>query len=177
MDAFEFAISLSRLCPSDEYFEKSGLSEAHISFMKKSFNLELINKTFDKSPKKGAIDELISYYNVEFLRFSDFSFEKEITEKNDCYIFCGSSHSFLCIMKDSNKILEIDYEENSILSECAKDQSSFLRALLVYLEYFSFRYQDIISKNEVLLKEKYLDRACLAAGGKQYIRFFKTLFR
>lgn len=175
MDAVLFVEKLKKYLPDREVLSKLGYEEMPINAYDKIFNLRKLEI------KKGLkatneIAKLFREYEVNRLRFGDYSFLSEYEDYGDYSVFCTSSNTFLIIDKLSEgEIHEIDYDEHAFVDYCAKNAECFLQALLVYYELLSKRILKIhtLSDNEV--NEKYAEKCTELAGGQKYDSFFRGL--
>ena len=157
MNAEEFVFELNNLLPHGEYYH-SNYSEKIIDFYKKQYSL--VKKK--SLPNTGNIIlDLINNYDCFYLRFGDFSFEKEVINKNGLQVFCGSSGTYLGFKGLDGEILEFDWDENSEFGACAINSECFLKAILVISKFYSNVFMGLINENNKKEeKERCIEKCC-----------------
>jgi hypothetical protein len=165
MNAEQFVLELKKLLPHGEYY-MSNYSEL-VDIDKKQYFLIKKNSL----PTTGnAILDLINNYDCFYLRFGDFTFEKEVNNINGFQVFCGSSETYLGFKDLDGEVLEFDWDENSELGACAINSECFLKAILVLHEFYTGISMGIINNNE-----PYIKKCCEVAGGIRYETFYRQL--
>lgn len=168
----EFLLELKDIMPSEKLMIENGFTEMPNSIRR---NYILDEKPNSDHEIPGLIFELFNKYDPQFLRFADFSFYKEIEELDGMFVFGCSSYSLLMFKNLESEVIEKDTEEFTILNYCAKDTTSFLRALIVVFEMYSLRFQGLVDAEDEVANNDFLERATIASGGNRYRRFFKDV--
>lgn len=141
MNATNFVESISQIIPDkQELLRSTNFSEDSIDQCLKELHIHKKVTHTEISPLYPVLD-LIFNYDLSNLCIQNYKFneEKDIVE-SDQFIYVGWVEAFLiAISKETGEIVETDWEApNFIVSYIAKDQSSFLDAL-VELEKLSLK--------------------------------------
>jgi hypothetical protein len=174
MQLDDFIKQLEDLKPSEDLLLKNGFTNIPYDIIK-NYVLDRKKETHKNYNTDGIIGELFNDYDTQYITFGDFNFYKEIKNINGYFVFAGSSDSELAFENPESEVIEYDHEEWSVLTYCAKDTESFLKALLPLFDMYSLRLQKLISRKDKEVNERYLEKCIQSAGGSKYKRFYKNI--
>lgn len=172
MTLLKFIDRLSEIKPHGNVFlEKFGIGHSK-SILKEYL---LTKKNIEKNPIfDNIIHELLVNYHVNNISFSDYSFNENIIEYNNVFVFGQSSGTYLAYETPDGKIIEYARDDDNLIDYCAENADAFLEALLVINEYRSNKFMNNLENNA---KEVYVKRCCECAGGIKYEGFYRSIIR
>jgi len=168
-----FIAELKKMEPSEALMIQEGFTGLPNSIMR-NYDLEKKEPSMKKE-ERNVLYVLFNEYDLQFLRFQDFSFDKNISEINGINKFCSSSGTFLGFQYDHDEVVEYDFEELSIVNYCAKNIDSFLASLLKVFELQSLRLQGLVVMDDEKTNNSFFEKCVSEAGGVRYSNFFKNI--
>jgi hypothetical protein len=175
MNAIDFKIILERSMPINENFKLIYGYDMPDNFTKMFTLKEKKEVNLNKKFQNEILDEIFSKYHTEYLRFGDYSFNNEITMRDNSLIFCSSSHSYLCLDLKTKKVMEFDLEESIFLNICATSEQNFFESILILFEVYSKRSTKEINRRDASKNEEYIARCVEAAGSKICEGFYRAI--
>ncbi|MEP6612127.1 MAG: hypothetical protein ABJA76_09595 [Mucilaginibacter sp.] len=171
----QYIQSLQNIKPSEKKLLQSGFTEVPLHIIKNYVLEKKGNADINHNFPDSLIFNLFNTYDTWYLRFADFTFNREIVERDGLFIFGDSSSSELCFKSFDSEVMEIDHDEHTVLEYCAKDTESFLKALLFIFELYALRFQNLADVGDDIVNQKCLNDCVEAAGGIRYKRFYRDI--
>lgn len=168
MNAIDFVNAISQIIPNKkDLLRNTNVSESLIDICIQE--LQIIKKTShtDISPLQPVIDLIINYdLSRLYIQQYHFNDEKDLAENNQ-FIYIGWVEAFLvAISKETGEVVETDWDApNHIISFIAKDQCSFLDALVELAKLSQKRLFESLTDNEEKNIVKHIQSI---AGGNKY---------
>lgn len=176
MSGLEFIERLKEICPSRSNLIREGFEGRFLDVISSGYNLPLKDSTSLHSGE-GIIIGLVNDYDVSYIRFGDYSFEKDIITNNEnSKVFCTSSGTYIAIEPLNGDIVEFDKDDNSLIQRCALNEVCFLNSLLFILQLKSLKLQGETSSNWQNFVDNLFAKAIEASGGNMYKNFLKQFF-
>ena len=170
-----FIQELKKSEPSEKLMIANGFESMPTSIMR-CYNPEKKNFiNLEDNIDSNILSLLFNQYDVQYFRFGDFSFQNKIKMSDGLYTFCLSSGTFLAFKDNDGEIIEYDCDEFSRGSFCAKDATSFLKALLHVFKLQSLRFQGLIQMDDEKINDEFFRKCVQEAGGEKYSRFFRQI--
>lgn len=152
-----------------ENMRKEGFEEDELMFNLIIFNNNLSTK----------IEDLIALFrDEEELALTYFSFLKEIEVKGK-YKFFGFNpcHNFYYVIdEDSNEILEIDIDKETIVFHCGKNIDSFFDSWCKIIDFDAFFYLNKAKYEDEKVRLQYKNDCIRLAGREKYSKFYESIF-
>ncbi|SJZ93259.1 hypothetical protein [Sediminibacterium ginsengisoli] len=175
MEASLFVEKLKMLAPLKEEFKGLDMPDDFIEQLISSYNCTL--KTNDNLVfLKDPILTLLNSYDCSNLEIGIIKFYNNPIENVDYYKIGNVDADILILEKLTLKIVVLDYANlDHIIWECASNSANFLEALLVCSECLTSKLKSISAEIPYSITSAYINRCAIAAGGEQYIDFYKML--
>ena len=176
MKLIEFIKRLKEISPKRASLVGEGFEGRHLDVILSCYNLP-IKDTNSANLNDSTIINLSNRYDVSFIRFGDYAFEKEvITLEDGSIVFCTSSGTYLFIEHLNGEVMELDKDDDSLIQYCALNEACFLDSLLYILELESIKLQGEFSNNWQEVLANLYAKAIEASGGNKYKMFLKQFF-
>lgn len=172
----QFVERLKLLAPPKELLKSYQLPDEFINELIQSYNCApKFNQTKRIVSSDGLIN-LLNDYNCSHVKIGIVSFENQVIENRDYYLIGHVELDLLILNKISLQIEVRDHDSpGHVLWACALNGTRFLDALLLCADLFSSRMKDLSSDEDVELTLKRVKLCADAAGGVEYIKFYKML--
>jgi len=175
MEAREF-VNLLKSIPSNEAinsYRSRGLDDDFIKEYLNSFNFQEL----DKSKNYGdPILDLVNNYDGSTVAIGMITFDIELEEDNDYYIFGRFEADFLAINKNLKIVEMLEYGTNDyVIYQCARNSSSFLNAIIEAAGYMGKCASDSNLRKDKNILSLVVERCGDLAGGDDYIDFYKMM--
>lgn len=172
MKASEFVEGLKGISVRTDLLKKQGVSDQFIEDRKRSY---LATYKGGEIVSQYPIVELVENYDCSNLEIGMVTFDERIEETEDYLFFGRANEHDLAIEIITGNVVMVEYGLNNILFNCAKNDESFLSAILnvaIFLERRSVEeglYENV--KLNIQMAEEFGD----IAGGERYYDFYKMM--
>jgi hypothetical protein len=175
MNAKQFVKKLNKI-PTQERIEllkELELSQDCIDEYVSSYQLE---KNEIVTEINDPIINLLANYNGQKVKIGMITFDIELFETSNYYIFGRFEMDLLVLDKKSREIKMLDYEAiDYVICHCAKNSSLFLDSILIAAEFMEkLPYDDDLANSQLELC-KMANLCAEKAGGNSYNNFYKML--
>lgn len=176
MTAKEFINKLKDLIPDAGKIANIGRSAEYIEqHIIGTFDLAPVSSNYTNSGNEIA--NLIQNYDTKYKGWLYLELDGMLTDNEEFIRFGSIEADFLLYEPKSKKVYVADHEsfgQVEILFDVAKDDTSFLDALIILAEFQMKRFLKEIATDDNEARTKYASKAAEAAGGKAYLKFYES---
>lgn len=177
MTAESFVAELAVCRPSIEDYRAIGASESGAAQMHRRYQATRKDvPAFSQDPMEEIL-RLLQGWDVSTVEVGLVGFAADVSFTPDLGWIVGAVEIDPLVLREDNGEIDLRdfYQPSHVMSDVARNGSSFLDALIHAAQYFSDCVKRRVDSRDVEVARRVAEECAVQAGGPQYLRFYRSL--